>query len=118
MHISCMKAGLQVLLFVSLFIITYITSKKRHSYSYLKVKKKVLPWVTQHLVRLMNLTRRKEKWKISSSQITKGNIKSLTIEDKMVYLNLSYSKILGGGGRRGLRHSFIKSVKVHFIRFS
>lgn len=66
---------------------------KRHSYSCCKVQKKFLPWVTQHSVRLMNLTRRKEKWKISSSQITKGNITGLTIDDKMVYLNLPYSKI-------------------------
>lgn len=57
------------------------------------MQKKVLPWVTQNFVRLMNLTRKEEKQKISSSQITKGNIKGLTIDDKMLYLNLSYSKI-------------------------
>lgn len=72
---------------LSHFIIIYITSQKEHLHSYFKMQEnglKVLSLMTQYLVRLMMLTKRKSEWKISSSQITKGNIKGLAIDDKIV----------------------------------
>jgi len=49
---------------IHISIITYITSQKKHSHSYLKVQEnglKVLSLVTQHLARLMKLTKRKSE---------------------------------------------------------